>query len=196
MIRGKQEPPSPVLVENKEGLNDAFDLFNTKEIRSCEIPSANAHASGRALAKIAATIVEGGALSGSARLLSPEGCKEAHAGAVEKKMFHIMKTSFTNAGWNQFESTDGGGRSGYVGWMGLGGSVMQWHPVERIGFGYAMNLMEVCPGNERGRVLQEVTLKCARRIAEHEARIGFGACQLCEVMKHQVEVGHPCTVSN
>ena len=28
------------------------------------------------------------------------------------------------------------GREGYVGWSGYGGSVMQWNPTLKIGFGY------------------------------------------------------------
>ena len=48
------------------------------------------------------------------------------------------RTQFTQAGVNKFESyTDDkpgerifkSGREGFVGWLGLGGSVMQWHPV-------------------------------------------------------------------
>jgi CubicO group peptidase (beta-lactamase class C family) len=29
-----------------------------------------------------------------------------------------------------------GGKDGWYGWFGLGGSVMQWHPEYKIGFGY------------------------------------------------------------
>ena len=32
-----------------------------------------------------------------------------------------------------FEEPEKGGRSGYVGWMGFGGSVFQWHPELKIG---------------------------------------------------------------
>ena len=42
--------------------------------------------------------------------------------------------------------------------------VLQWHAEESIGFGYAMNMMEVTPTNERGRVLQEVVQNCARNL--------------------------------
>jgi hypothetical protein len=51
-----------------------------------------------------------------------------------------------------------------VGWMGLGGSVCQWHPETEMGFGYAMNMLEISPGNDRGRVLQELAVKCARQL--------------------------------
>jgi hypothetical protein len=33
------------------------------------------------------------------------------------------------------------GRAGFVGWLGFGGSVMQWRPDLAIGFGYACTLL-------------------------------------------------------
>jgi len=133
---------------------------NSATWRKAEIPSANVHASARALAKVAATIVGGGQLQGGARLLSEDGVAEAHAGEVQMNMFNGMLDShFGNAGWNDFKD----GRMGYVGWMGLGGSVMQWQPKNRIGFGYAMNLLELSPSNERARALQGAVAVCAEK---------------------------------
>ena len=105
------------------------------------------------------------------RLISEAGVAAAHGGAVSKRMFGLMPTSFTNAGWNRFSST---GRTGFVGWMGLGGSVMQWHPEERIGFGYAMNLLELTPTNERGAALQREVLRCARAVRSQGGVIAAG----------------------
>jgi hypothetical protein len=53
--------------------------------------------------------------------------------------------------------------------IGLGGSVMQWHPEEQIGFGYAMTQLEVTPTNERARVLQAAVVTCAQAAAAREA---------------------------
>ena len=79
---------------------------------------------------------------------------------------------FTDGGWANFrESKKGKGRDGYTGWMGLGGSVLQWHQEESIGFGYAMNMMEVTPTNERGRVLQNAVQDCARRIRGRSGKL-------------------------
>ena len=36
----------------------------------------------------------------------------------------------------QIEDQSHNGREDYVGWFGLGGSVFQWHPQLKIGFGY------------------------------------------------------------
>jgi CubicO group peptidase (beta-lactamase class C family) len=145
--------------------------FNTKSMRMAEVPSANGHCSARALAKVAASIVEGGALKGEHRILSSEGLSNALSGENIKTMFTIMKTRFCNAGWNTFRESGGkGGRDGFQGWMGLGGSVMQWHHQLRIGFGYAMNMLEITPVNERGRALQEACVKCAQKEEEKERK--------------------------
>ena len=41
--------------------------------------------------------------------------------------------------------------------------MLQWHPEMDIGFGYAMNLLEATPSNERARVLQSAVKECAKR---------------------------------
>eukprot|EP00935_MAST-01C_sp_MAST-1C-sp1_P000563 g563.t1 len=149
-------------------------LFNMQAVRRGESPSANGHASARALAKIAATIVGGGVSPASGpigggtqgggegecgvRIMSEAGVAEALAGEDCKTLFGIVNTWFTNAGWCDWKEQ----RMGYVGWMGLGGSVLQWHPEMEIGFGYTANLLELTPANERGRVLQAEALRCAR----------------------------------
>merc|ERR1712136_338065 len=93
-------------------------IFNTSEVRQCEIPSANAHASGRALAMVAAVIVEGGSLGPDGpRLLSEEGIRDAQRDTVYKRLNGAYPTWFGNAGFNDFKNE----RSGFVGWMGLRG---------------------------------------------------------------------------
>ena len=140
--------------------------FNTRAMRCAEVPSANGHCSARALAKVAASIVGGGCLgSGEHRLLSSEGCARALGNQTTKKMWNVWNTYFSNAGWNTFKESKKKGRHAFVGWMGLGGSVCQWHPETEMGFGYAMNMLEISPGNDRGRVLQELAVKCARQLA-------------------------------
>ncbi len=58
-------------------------------------------------------------------------------------------------------------RSGFYGWMGLGGSVFQWNPSLRIGFAYTPTLMlwhdDACV---KGAQLQEAVANCARKQAE------------------------------
>ena len=56
-------------------------------------------------------------------------------------------------------------RNGFVGWAGLGGSVFQWHPELKIGFGFTPNLMHWydMPNIRAGRMQYEV-MKCVRKI--------------------------------
>ena len=53
------------------------------------------------------------------------------------------------------------GREGFFGWMGLGGSIFQWHPELKIGFAYiptSLNILDVV--NSRGKIYQEVVREC------------------------------------
>ena len=52
-------------------------------------------------------------------------------------------------------------REGWYGWFGLGGSLMQWHPDLKIGFGFCpsfMNAEDVL--NQRGATLQNIVKQC------------------------------------
>ena len=54
------------------------------------------------------------------------------------------------------------GRAGFVGWMGFGGSVMQWHPSLDMGFGYTCTLLTWWDlANTKARKLQKEAVKCA-----------------------------------
>jgi len=69
---------------------------------------------------------------------------------------------FTQGGVCQFEDEVSQGRGGYFGWMGFGGSVFQWHPELKIGFGYVPTLLTwIDLANNKGRLLQEEVRKCA-----------------------------------
>merc|ERR1712032_724499 len=138
--------------------------FNRPEVRRCEIPSANTHASARAMAVIAAALAEGGTcppceFCQAHQLLTEKGFAEA-VGGVDVKPIAFTPHAFTNAGWCEFDTASG--REGWVGWYGWGGSVLQFHPSERIGFGYAMTLMEPILWNCRGMKLQSVLLDCVK----------------------------------
>ena len=55
-------------------------------------------------------------------------------------------------------------REGYYGWMGYGGSVVQWHPELKIGFAFIPTLMSgVEVTNERGAVLQQIVKDCCTK---------------------------------
>jgi hypothetical protein len=65
----------------------------------------------------------------------------------------------------QFERAFNTGREGFYGWMGLGGSIFQWHPQYNIGFGYvptSLNVLDIV--NERGKGYQAEVLRCIEKI--------------------------------
>ena len=84
------------------------------------------------------------------------------------------KTYFTQGGVNQYydignphKNTEANlmavEREGYYGWVGFGGSVMQWHPELNIGFGYVPSLLEWYEfNNHKGANLQQLVVKCAK----------------------------------
>jgi hypothetical protein len=87
----------------------------------------------------------------------------------------LFKTRFTQGGVDQFLPCDSGssqlerdfneGREGFYGWMGLGGSIFQWHPEYDIGFGFVPTSLHVLDFlNERGKVYQKEVLTCVERI--------------------------------
>ena len=83
------------------------------------------------------------------------------------------KTCFTQGGVNQYydignphKNTEAklmsGERAGYYGWVGFGGSVMQWNPELNIGFGYIPSLLEWYEfNNHKGANLQQLVVECA-----------------------------------
>ena len=53
------------------------------------------------------------------------------------------------------------GREGFIGWMGFGGSVMQWNPELKIGFGYVpFDFNYLDRYNVRGSQLQKIVKEC------------------------------------
>ena len=148
--------------------------FNDPGIAMGETPSANAHCSARGLAKVAAMMSMGGKW-GNEQFLSDDAWQALHHAPVESDM-GFGTTNFSQGGVALFgnvpeQSTrlDRGlnvGREGFYGWMGLGGSIFQWHPDTQIGFAYvptSLNVLDFV--NERGKAYQTEVLKCVEAIA-------------------------------
>jgi len=145
------------------GMDSTNQVWNTQGIRSGEIPSANGNCSARGLAIVAAVMANGGSFKGYS-FLSPAGWEAFHKDPVEG-MIYSLNVKFTQGGVAQLEEADGGGRDGYTGWMGLGGSVMQWHPRLKIGFAYVPTLLTwVDLNNNKARLLQEEVSRCAATV--------------------------------
>jgi CubicO group peptidase (beta-lactamase class C family) len=163
--RSTHDAPPPI-----EGMRDA-GTFNDPVVRRGETPSANAHASARGLARLAAAMAAEGELDGH-RLMSRAAWAALHAEPVRRPMG--METTFTQGGVAHFGPHSRNphrivralnlGRDGYCGWMGLGGSIFQWHPERRIGFAFVPTSLHVPDFvNERGKAYQALAVDCAAR---------------------------------
>ena len=148
-------------------------FFNEKIVAMGETPSAAANGSARGLAKIAAMMSAGGKWE-QREYLTEKAWKALHDAPVEAEM-GFGKTNFTQGGVNVFTEASGEsteldrafnvGREGFVGWMGLGGSIFQWHPRHEIGFAFvptSLHVLDVL--NERGKVYQAEILSCVKKL--------------------------------
>ena len=97
------------------------------------------------------------------------------------------KTCFTQGGVNQYYDIGNPHRStelklmtadrvGYYGWVGYGGSVMQWHPELKIGFGYVPSLLQWYDAfNTKGARMQKLVVDCAQAAAvKHNSKDNNG----------------------
>jgi CubicO group peptidase (beta-lactamase class C family) len=149
-------------------------FFNQPGFAMGETPSANANCSARGLAKIAAMMSAGGKFAG-AEYLTEHAWKAMHDDAVKEDMGGFLPTRFTQGGVALFtecnqdssklEREFNTGREGFYGWMGLGGSIFQWHPTLEIGFAFVPTSLHVLDFlNERGKVYQAEVLSCIERM--------------------------------
>lgn len=162
----------------KEKMKNLFPFVSTEQFRKTEAMSFNAHASARGLATLAAILAEKGSPpegSKSQRLISEETYNKMHADPKKARDAEIfgMVTNFTQGGVNVFTAPKNPRladqhRDGYVGWMGLGGSVFQWHPELKIGFSYVPGFLQTFDFmNMRGSHLQGEVKKCAQNLQKN-----------------------------
>ena len=172
--RGKQLEDRPPLCSELKGISigqDFVTIYNSPEFNSAEISSANCRGNARGMAKLASIMANKGH-----GLMNLDAWNEMHSEAkfsptgINQDTVHF---NFTKGGVNYFANSPDAStsdkekfnknREGYYGWLGLGGSIMQWHPELRIGFGFAvtfLNLTELF--NQRGAVLQGIVKECAQ----------------------------------
>jgi CubicO group peptidase (beta-lactamase class C family) len=149
--------------------------FNEPVVAMGETPSAAAKCSARGLAKIAAVMSAGGTWEGR-EYLSREAWMAMHEDPIAANMGFGV-THFTQGGVNQFtevsakssgiERAFNAGREGFYGWMGLGGSIFQWHPGHEIGFSFvptSLHVLDIL--NERGKVYQAAVLSCVEKLKD------------------------------
>lgn len=149
-----------------------MDYFNDPLFSKGETPSANAKCTARGLAKIAAMMSLGGRWNGT-EYLNKEAWQAMHEAPIEADM-GTFSTTFTQGGvalfakpppsGSKLDKAFNIGREGFFGWMGLGGSIFQWHPEHEIGFGYvptSLNVLDFV--NERGKAYQAEVVSCIER---------------------------------
>lgn len=155
--------PSPVAGMQK------IEVVNDADYAKGEMPSAGAKCSARGLARLAAAMANGGAFDGH-EIMSRGAHAALHDHPIERSMM-ALTTTFTQGGLATFpapKSSDtpidrglNEGREGFYGWMGLGGSIFQWHPERKIGFAYvptSLNVLDFV--NERGKAYQAQVVRC------------------------------------
>jgi len=158
--------PEPIAGVPAFRFDKLIENSNSKLSRTIESPSVNGYCSGRGLAKLAGAMANKGKLGG-VEVLSEKAWEALHANPKPAKI-GLLPSNFTEGGVNIFEDLhifpeDWGfkGREGFIGWMGLGGSVFQWHPDHQIGFGYSSNLIDFSDmNNNKGLKLQKCVVKC------------------------------------
>ncbi len=131
--------------------------------RAAEAPGGGGFASAFALGRIAAAIsaaTNERAFLSAKPILSTGGAKVAQDGKNLKNFMGIVDTVFDQTGWNHYGLEHGPGRDGFVGWMGSGGSVLQFHPEHDIGFGFTVQLLRANDAGTNGARLQEAVIKC------------------------------------
>jgi len=144
-----------------EGMK-GFEEFNTLDIRKSETSSANGNCSARGLARVGALMANKGEFEGI-RLMSEETWNAMHDKATLGLLLPPLplKVPFTQGGVADYNDE----RAGWYGWLGYGGSVFQWHPNLKIGFGYTCTyLYALSVMNSKAMRLQLKVAECARKI--------------------------------
>lgn len=148
--------------------------FSSPEIAMGEIPSANTNSNARSLAKLAAVMAGRGSWQGQ-QIIGQRGWDALHANPIDRDM-GFVRTAFSQGGVAMFKDPGpepgasgrglNTGREGFYGWMGLGGSIFQWHPEARLGFGYvptSLNILDLF--NERGKAYQAEAMRCVANLS-------------------------------
>ena len=162
-------------------------------IKTGEIPSGNGHGTAKGLAKIAAVMANKGKLDGN-RIISEEAWDSLHSNCETKPMYpHNGSANFSQGGVNRFDTVDNPYeffksneyRKGFVGWIGMGGSVFQWNPEHRIGFGYTPTFLSwEDPSNTKAALLQQKVVECIKEINEPEIATTTSKNEICGTTNH------------
>ncbi|CAB4056161.1 unnamed protein product [Lepeophtheirus salmonis] len=164
-----QEKPEDILLENvgKFSFSDRCLIFNKKELRTGEVPSANGTCSARGLGKIASILASKGSHDGKQFFVKRDLDKNAfsaYKGMGCTPRVYIEKSK------NPDLEIVSKNRDGFYGWMGFGGSVFQWEPEKEIGFAYVPTFLEWYDMlNTKGSVLQKTVVECVEALNKSDS---------------------------
>lgn len=115
------------------------------EWKRAELPAMNGHGNARSLARVYAAMANGGAVDG-VRLMSPQSVERAatvqYEGEDRNNGGHVIRT----LGFQKPATSDDPRPREAFGHGGMGGSLGFADPVNRLSFGYAMNMMSFAGG--------------------------------------------------
>jgi CubicO group peptidase (beta-lactamase class C family) len=144
---------------NPPGMS-GLGTVNTRAWRAAEIPSANGHATARAVARIFGLLAGGGALGG-VRLLHPETIEAATAEASAGTDFVLGRPSRFGLGFQLTQPERPLGPSPRsFGHFGAGGSLGFADPDAQLAFGYVINRSGPRWQNPRNRALVDAVYSC------------------------------------
>ena len=178
--------------EGKNFLSDIADFSTSPDALKSESTSAFSYGNARGCAKLASKLANGGEDLMSEKTwnkLHSEPRKEAMMDTpgkdIIKKYFKKpnevtiillggpIRSNFTKGGVNYHVKFDDSGpysgekwvydnHYGYYGWMGYGGSILQWNPEKKIGFAFVPTSLNFLtdPLNHRGGHLQKLVTDC------------------------------------
>eukprot|EP00658_Telonema_sp_P-2_P060553 TRINITY_DN49444_c0_g1_i1.p1 TRINITY_DN49444_c0_g1~~TRINITY_DN49444_c0_g1_i1.p1 ORF type:complete len:205 (-),score=38.71 TRINITY_DN49444_c0_g1_i1:176-790(-) len=130
---------------------EMLEEYNKPEIQATDLPSAGGLANARSMAKLGSLI---GAHNST--LFLHEGVAGMAAGTPRIDEGMGLKVAYTQAGWGVDRFLDYL-PSGWVGWAGVAGAVLQWNPSLEIGFAYMPTLAN-------GRVHKPRALRLMREV--------------------------------
>jgi CubicO group peptidase (beta-lactamase class C family) len=144
---------------NPAGLS-GIGTVNTREWRAAEIPSANGHATARAVARIYSALAAGGEVDG-VRVLKPETLEQATAEASAGVDFVLGRPSRFALGFQLTQPERPlGPKERSFGHFGAGGSLGFADPEARLAFGYVLNHSGPRWQNPRNKALLDAVYAC------------------------------------
>jgi len=134
------------------------EMWNTRQLHACELPSSNGIGDARSLARLYASLV--GEVDG-VRTISGETLRVVSAERVRGKDAVIMTESRYGLGYMLGRAFGAANPPGAVGHGGAGGSLAFADPERGVGFGYVMNDLRFDPeGDPRSEELVRALYAC------------------------------------